>query len=612
MVKSELIHSVHIPVMGTAFTVDTPIRVARFGISSVMSIGDDELCEFMREQYSESFKIDFVPIKKREENYRVRRITAYLNLVDAIVKQQVEALRKEPFEPGTEITKYFEMLPNESPLKQDYQLMMACQDPEEKVRLQAPLRTRIRAGSLDVNIMTKLDRNNYDRNGELLPEPFSDALTALRGFAESTLSSGVVFSAGFNRRLYAYLEEFSDFYPDENGHFKKKIILKVSDFRSSLTQGKFLAKKGIWVSEHRVESGLNCGGHVFPSEGQLLGPIMEEFKQKKDELLAQLLPACNEALAQRGKPVFNAMPYTRLTVQGGIGTFNEQLFLMEEYPIDGTGWGTPFLLVPEATIVSQSILDLLIKATPEDTYTSSISPLGVRFNTVRGTESEQLKLKRVEEGHPGSPCPKGHLVSNTEFTETPICTASVLYQRKKIEQLKSMGLAAEAFKKAFQKVIDKACLCEDLAASALLLFKKENKRALAPAVCPGPNIAYFSKVATLAEMMGHIYGRINILNELKRPNMFVNEVKLYIDHLAMEIADALPKPTPKQIAYFIEYKHNLVTGIEYYKQLVPKMIRESQKYQDAMKQDLQTLRAELEALMAAYPFIFAESQLQTA
>ena len=39
---------------GTAFTIDTPYKVARFGISSVVSIGDDELCEAMRKHYSES------------------------------------------------------------------------------------------------------------------------------------------------------------------------------------------------------------------------------------------------------------------------------------------------------------------------------------------------------------------------------------------------------------------------------------------------------------------------------------------------------------------------------------------------------------------------------
>ena len=41
-------HDFHIPVMGTAFTIDTPYKVAKFGISSVGAIGDDELCENMR------------------------------------------------------------------------------------------------------------------------------------------------------------------------------------------------------------------------------------------------------------------------------------------------------------------------------------------------------------------------------------------------------------------------------------------------------------------------------------------------------------------------------------------------------------------------------------
>ena len=59
-----------------------------------------------------------------------------------------------------------------------------------------------------------------------------------------------------NPRLYAYLENFKDFFPDEAGVFKKKVIIKVSDYRSAAIQGKFLAKKGIWVSEFRLESGL--------------------------------------------------------------------------------------------------------------------------------------------------------------------------------------------------------------------------------------------------------------------------------------------------------------------------------------------------------------------
>ena len=111
-----------------------------------------------------------------------------------------------------------------------------------------------------------------------------DAVSALRGFANSKITAGIVFSAGFNRRLFANCEFVDDFY-FHNGLQKKRIILKVSDYRSSLIQGRFLAKKGIWVSEYRIESGLNCGGHAFASDGLLVGPILEEFKVNLSTLI---------------------------------------------------------------------------------------------------------------------------------------------------------------------------------------------------------------------------------------------------------------------------------------------------------------------------------------
>lgn len=47
-------HNFHIPVMGLAYTIDSPIRVAQFGISSVVSIIDDEIIERMRHFYSKN------------------------------------------------------------------------------------------------------------------------------------------------------------------------------------------------------------------------------------------------------------------------------------------------------------------------------------------------------------------------------------------------------------------------------------------------------------------------------------------------------------------------------------------------------------------------------
>jgi len=44
-------HRFHIPVMGIAYTIDSPVKVAQFGIASVISIVEDKLVEMMRRHY---------------------------------------------------------------------------------------------------------------------------------------------------------------------------------------------------------------------------------------------------------------------------------------------------------------------------------------------------------------------------------------------------------------------------------------------------------------------------------------------------------------------------------------------------------------------------------
>lgn len=70
--------------MGLAYTVDTPIKVARFGISSVISIIEDRLVEMMRSHYYPTINKEYFPISTHEEDYRAKRITDYLNLVNII------------------------------------------------------------------------------------------------------------------------------------------------------------------------------------------------------------------------------------------------------------------------------------------------------------------------------------------------------------------------------------------------------------------------------------------------------------------------------------------------------------------------------------------------
>ena len=133
-------HTFHIPVMGTCFTIDSPIRVARYGISSVISLVDDNLIEDVRKFYAEYYGETFTPIEKFDDDWRARRITAYLDLVNRIVTKQIADLKKTAFEKNTEITKYFEFLPETSPLKALYKEMLATQDAAVKASLQEELR----------------------------------------------------------------------------------------------------------------------------------------------------------------------------------------------------------------------------------------------------------------------------------------------------------------------------------------------------------------------------------------------------------------------------------------------------------------------------------------
>jgi len=601
-VQNQSVHSFHIPVLGLAFSVDTPLRVARYGIASVISIVDDILIERMREHYSNLHGKPYTAIDQKQEDHRARRITAYLNLVNQIVREQRAKLAASPFERGSDIVKYFEMLAERSPLKALYRRLTDARDAHHRAKLENERRALIVPGAIDVNIMTKLDKVNRPSPGsEPLPDS-SDAVAALRGFVRSELNSSVVLSAGLNPRLFNYMGRCPEFLPGPDGTSVKRVTLKVSDYRSALLQGRILAKKGIWISEIRIESGLNCGGHAFATEGVLLGPILQEFKEGRNALTSELHALYCTALRERGRNAPVEPRPVRITVQGGIGTAAEDEFLREFYEMDGTGWGSPFLLVPEATNVEEQTRARLAAAGKEDFYISDASPLGIAFNNLRGTSSEELIRRRVDEGRPGSPCIKKYLVSNTEFTKEPICTASRQYQALKIEQIQGLDLPAEDIERRIRKVVDKACLCEGLALSPGLGDGTEDTRACpAVAVCPGPNLAYFSRIATLEDMVGHIYGRIQLMTASDRPNLFINELRLYVDYLKNEIGKKLGSLTANEQRYLTTFRGNLQEGIEYYRSLVPRMVKETERYREIIRMQLQELELELQKQIIPSP-----------
>jgi hypothetical protein len=586
-------HTFQIPVMGIGFTIDTPFKVAPFGISSVISLGDDLLLDRMREFYCKKMDIPYLEIAKEDLDKRAHRITLYLNLMNKMVKNKFQGLKNASFEKGSDLTKYFEMLPDVSQLKKEYKRMMEESDSSVVEKTQKWLKDNIEPGAIDVNIMTKLDKANFTKSGEQLPQDMNDAHAALRGFAKSDLTSGVVLSAGLSPRLYSYVANFEEFFPDQNEELNKKIILKVSDYRSALVQGKFLAKKGIWVTEYRVESGLNCGGHAFATDGFLMGPILEEFKQKKHELVTVVHEVLNDAFEGLGRKRLSKPLHMDFTAQGGVGTAKEHDLMLDHYGVDIVGWGTPFLLVPEAINIDKESFKILSEAGPKELYLSDISPIGVPFNSVRGNTKDVEKDQKIAAGKPGSTCPSQFLkIYNTEFTDRPICLASRQYQKLKLNELDGMNLPEEAYKKAYDKITVKSCICAGLVMTAYSendILKRSDGQGVS--LCPGPNMAYFSKESTLHEMVDHIYGKRNVLNATYRPHMFIKELGMYIDYLNNEIEESIQTLNAKKVKYFIGFKANLNSGIEYYETLVGEMKEESDALKSKFKEELEQFKA---------------------
>ncbi|HEY1193270.1 hypothetical protein [Flavobacterium sp.] len=566
MAKTPL-HTFHIPVMGLAYTIDSPIRVAQYGISSVIALADDDLIEKMRNFYSTKFNIPYEEITQKFHDYRAERITSYLNLVDKIVKEKFENFKTELAESKTALDNFMSMLPNTSDIKKGFQNLLD-DGIAFKENIQQYIETHLFPGEIDVNIMTKLDKDNFIKN-EQLPIEFNDAHAALRGFANSNLESSVVLSAGMNPRLFGYFENFKDFFPNENNELRKKIILKVSDFRSAMIQGNFLAKKGLWVSEYRIESGLNCGGHAFATDGLLLGTILEEFKQKKEQLVQSAHDLMIKALQTKNQHIPENPLEIKITVQGGVGTSAEHEFLLDEYNVDSVGWGSPFLLVPEATSVDKETRNLLMNAKEDDFYLSNISPLGVPFNTLKGTTNEFLKQKRIHENKAGSSCPKKFLALSKEYDPHGICTASKKYQDIKLEELeaKKDSLSVDEFEKSKIKITEKSCLCVGLAnASYLENDIKVKGQAQGVVICPGPNLAYFDQEVSLKDMIQHIYQGKSVIRT-NRPNLFIKELKMYITYFRNEIQSISEELSTAQQKKWNTFKSNLLDGIEYYKNL---------------------------------------------
>ena len=256
-----------------------------------------------------------------------------------------------------------------------------------------------------------------------------------------------------------------------------------------------------------------------------------------------------------------------------------------------------FLLVPEATTVDSKTIETLKKATEKDLYLSNVSPLGIPFNSLRGSSNEIIKNEKIAKGKPGSPCPKKFLVSNTEYSEKAICTASKKYQTLKLNELKLENLNSSEYTKKAGLITDKTCLCEGLSNTAIINYKMKHKgEDQGVAICPGPNLAYFSEELSLKDMVNHIYGKSNVIATNNRPHMFIKELMLHVDCLKKEAEYSLLGLASRTQEKLREVKANLYQGIEYYQKLAKKLIKEQQ---ENFIQQLESLKHEVSVISIA-------------
>ena len=134
------------------------------------------------------------------------------------------------------------------------------------------------------------------------------------------------------------------------------------------------------------------------------------------------------------------------------------------------------------------------------------------------------------------------------------------------------------------------------AATEHMIGKKPEKPLKGVSICPGPNMAYFSKIMSLKEITDHIYGRIDMISNKTRPHMFLKELKLYVDHLKNKIDETQGELNKRQEKYLLTFTENMKEGIDYYQQLFIKAKDQFKTSGASVLNDLQNYTIHLEYL----------------
>jgi hypothetical protein len=69
-------------------------------------------------------------------------------------------------------------------------------------------------------------------------------------------------------------------------------------------------------------------------------------------------------------------------------------------------------------------------------------------------------------------------------------------------------------------------------------------------------------------MIQHIYGNDTVLRVTNRPNVFIKELKMYLDYFKNECAEATNEISAAQLKKLQAFKKNMLEGIEYYQNIL--------------------------------------------
>lgn len=95
-------------------------------------------------------------------------------------------------------------------------------------------------------------------------------------------------------------------------------------------------------------------------------------------------------------------------------------------------------------------------------------------------------------------------------------------------------------------------------------------------------------------MVGHIYNRSNLVTDHNRPNMFINELEMYIDYLKKKIDGTTAPIADKQRKYFESFKSNLAEGVNYYSETFAPFLEKFGRSKEQFLEQLEDLKQRLE------------------